>query len=1716
MIYFFDIEVSKKQRNTVLDCGAINEEKDYIHTKEVKKFKKFMKKAEYYAGHNIMIHDVPIIEKTINGFKFDKTKCIDTLFLSTLLFPEKPYHKLIKDDKLLPTDLNNPLNDSKNAQILFSDEVYQFNKLDDDLKIIYYTLLGKIDGFSGFFKYLEFTKRSFNIMNLINERFDGRICENANLDFYVRFHPLELAYSLALITTNEIDSKFPEWIIKNHPRVENVMLDLRNTPCEDGCNYCVSELNAKVGLNDFFGYKEFRKFDDLPLQENAVEMALSNKSMIVVFPTGGGKSITYQLPAFISGRNSRALTVVISPLQSLMKDQVDNLEGKTLNMSGTINGLLDPIDRTKVIERVRNGEISLLYIAPEALRSKSIEKLLLGRDIARFVIDEAHCFSTWGHDFRVDYLYVGKFIKMLQEHKGNNKKIPVSCFTATAKQDVVDDIENYFKDTLDLTMEKIISRSGRTNLSYKVINVEDDIERYRETRQLLDWNDCPTIIYASRTKGVNNLHDRLSKDGYSVSKFHGQMEKDKKIEEQNKFMEGKTNIMVATSAFGMGVDKSDIGMVVHYEISSSIENYVQEAGRAGRDFSINAECYIMYNEKDLDKHFRLLSSTKLNFKEIRQIWNGIKKITKTRSNVTKSALEIARSAGWDDTIRGLQTRVTTAIAVLEDAGYLERKQNSPRVFANSILVESQIEAVEKIDKCSSISEEDKVLAKRITSSLLSSKYTKRGTNEDAESRVDYLSDNLGVSIKEVMRLLKILREENIIADSKDLKCTIKKDAKVNTSSRLLSKMIKLEQFLLRQFTEEFTAYSYKELNEDAMEHSIVSNLDILKLIINYLDISNIISISRRSNNNLSIKLERSYSEIIEESRRRNYVSKIILDYLFEKSFKTNDEVAQLGTENEVLFSILELKEHANLKIGFVDEKVSLKEIEDCLYYLKKIESMNIEGGFLVIYSPMNIEKNEDAPVVYYKKDYEKLEKFYTNKTQQIHIVGEYAKKMMDDYNSALEFVNDYFIMDYDEFLKKHFSRRKSEIIRNMSESKFREIFASLSPQQLDIVNNKEDESIVVAAGPGSGKTRLLVHKLAAMFYTADIRHEQLLMLTFSRSAVNEFKERIVKMIGGQAHYFEIRTFHSFCFDLLGRVGNLDKSEKIIKDAIKAIKNDEVEKSRITKMIIVIDEAQDMRQEEYELIELLVVNNPDVKLIAVGDDDQNIYGFRGSSNEYFKELGDRSKLYQLPMNYRAKRNLVDFSNKFLESVKTRMKDVDIQSFSQELGTIEVTKYHESNLITPVVNQIINTNLEGRTCVLTRDNEEANYVAGLLNKKGVKAQLIQENSKFSLYNLSEIRYFMKHVTNEEKVTMISSKKWIDSMNDFVGKYRETMNYEVCLNALTTFAKNSGRLMFYSDLKEFMKVSLYDDYIVSDSVIVSTLHKSKGKEFDNVVILYNYSKVKDEDEKRLLYVGMTRAKNRLFIHYKGNFLNFKGIDNMLYKEDKNIYAEPEYLVFNLTHNDVNLGYFKYTVNGVSNLELGVTLKTEEMNRYSYNNRKILQLSKGYKKVLDTNIQKGYRVLELTSRYKVLWYNSDDEQEYEIVLPQIVYKRGEAKPYQTRQNESLQSVVEIKDSSEMDIPNLDFFIKLPEIKISNISQYLKDVQGVVLVASKLNDYLEERGYLKTIVENDKRVRVSTEKGQKLGIKTVDKKSGNKTYKLNIFSIDAAKYVISITKEQR
>ncbi|RYE28043.1 MAG: RecQ family ATP-dependent DNA helicase, partial [Sphingobacteriales bacterium] len=297
-IVFFDLEINPDNRQ-ICDVGAIRSDGSTFHENSIPRLLDFMRNEDFICGHNVFKHDLQYIQQTTGNVSFGLQNSIDTLFLSPLLFPSYPYHRLLKVDKLAKDEQNNPLNDAKKAMDLFYDEIAAFGSLAESIKTIYYNLLNGQKEFACFFSYLNYADplSAQELESLIWTSFENKICQGANLSKFIASNPVALAYCLSLINVSDRYSITPPWVLHTFPDVDRLMFLLRNNPCVTGCSYCDEALDPVKALVRYFGHPSFRSYDGKPLQDQAVRAAVNNKSLLAVFPTGGGKSVCFQVPA---------------------------------------------------------------------------------------------------------------------------------------------------------------------------------------------------------------------------------------------------------------------------------------------------------------------------------------------------------------------------------------------------------------------------------------------------------------------------------------------------------------------------------------------------------------------------------------------------------------------------------------------------------------------------------------------------------------------------------------------------------------------------------------------------------------------------------------------------------------------------------------------------------------------------------------------------------------------------------------------------------------------------------------------------------------------------------------------------------------------------------------------------------------------------------------------------------------------------------------------------------------------------------------------------------------------------------------------------------------------------------------------------------------------------------------------------------------------------
>jgi len=370
-------------------------------------------------------------------------------------------------------------------------------------------------------------------------------------------------------------------------------------------------------LKEIFGFDTFR-----PGQEEVIRAVLAGRDTLAVMPTGGGKSLCYQVPALMSEK----LTVIVSPLISLMKDQVDSLVQSSVTQAATLHSGLSPEERWEVERKLRTGEVRMLYVAPERLRSLEFVLALRRAGVGLFVVDEAHCISEWGHDFRPDYLFLPRVVKDLGSP-------PVLALTATATPRVRQDI---LKSLRMREPEVVVTSFNRPNLTYRVLPVGK--EKLPAILDVIRKSAPPGIVYGFSRKECEELAAGLKRAGVNAAYYHAGLGSAERSSVQERFMTDEVDVVVATVAFGMGVDKPNVRFVVHASVPGSLPAYIQEAGRAGRDGE-PSQCVVLYRSQDLGRRKRLVTVNTVGPDEAARFHRGLASVANEgRANVPPGSL----------------------------------------------------------------------------------------------------------------------------------------------------------------------------------------------------------------------------------------------------------------------------------------------------------------------------------------------------------------------------------------------------------------------------------------------------------------------------------------------------------------------------------------------------------------------------------------------------------------------------------------------------------------------------------------------------------------------------------------------------------------------------------------------------------------------------------------------------------------------------------------------------------------------------------------------------------------------------------------------------------------------------------------------------------------------------------------------------------------------
>ena len=1571
-----DLEVTAEGR--IRDVGALYGDAEFrvldakSSEKALRGLSAFAEGADCVVGHNIVAHDRRFVEAHLSGAVLLDLPVVDTLYLAPLARPERPYHHLVKDYKLVGTERSDPVEDCRLALRLLKDcwgILERREREHPGLVSIYRSCFYDTDASGGASPLrLDGTGRLLEALGgrmLAQERllrgfehFAGvKACpggirrELPGLLSDPMTRPAA-AYSLAWLTVAGTESVLPRWVHRTFPAAPRFLHSVRSTKCEDpDCAYCSVHHDSRANLETYFGFAEFRTTpatsDGESLQERIVTRGMDGRALLAVLPTGGGKSLCYQLPAIVHNERTGALTVVISPLQALMKDQVENLNRKTGtgSLAAALNGLLTMPERHDVLERVRLGQFALLYVSPEQLRSRSFETAIRQREIAAWVFDEAHCISKWGHDFRPDYLYAARFIREFSAREGI-EPAPVACFTATAKLDVREEIVAHFREALGHILEEFASdRVDRENLRYSVEEVLTPHKAARIHELLVEHLGDSSravargaaIVYAASRKRTEELAARLRTRAWNVKHFHAGLDPPDKKRVQDAFISGDVPVIVATNAFGMGIDKDNVRLVVHAEVPGSIENYLQEAGRAGRDGQ-PAQCVLLFSKGDRETQFDLASRSRLTRRDIAQILRAIRRAKRREAEeIVISPGELLRvpdtEVTFDERERDASTKVRTAISWLERANFLLRNENRTRVFQG-------VPAVPDIDA-----------AKTLMAKLRLPERARRrwleviGELRNADLREGIDADQLAhlpsfrslksqvgddvasrdrTATREILRTLDEMTAAGLIESGLYFSAWVRHKSKGRSLDRLVS-IVEAERAMLGLLSVEHpdanpgadVLLSLVRLQERLRIEGVKITRDSAQRLLagwsrQALGGPAPITAASAGRNRLRVRLQVAWDDFQEQLDLRAQVSQVVLNVLLAHA-------ESQGSTGELLvrFSLEEMRRALDGQFGLTGQIGDpFNAIEKALLFLDEHHVIALQKGLAIFRQAMTIRLQDEAKGKRYSgRHYRPLEDHYEQRVFQIHAMGRYVEEAQNGLDGSRRFVQSYFDMPAPDFARHYFGNDPEMVERATSRESYAEIVENLrNDTQEAIVTAPKERNLLVLAGPGSGKTRVVVHRCAWLLRVARIRPDRVLVICFNRSAMHELRLRLRELVGDLARSVAVHTYHSLALRLTERsmVARAEAAgdesvdfDSIIVEANCLLRGEEpvvgVEPDELRDRLlsgfeyVLVDEYQDIDARQYEMITHIArrtAGDEDsdrrAAILAVGDDDQSIYEWRDANVRFLRQFEEEfgAERHYLVENYRSTRHIIDASNALIRRNRDRMKvdrpirvnasrDGDpsggeweaLDTFAR--GYVSLLEVEDGSAQAVAVLAEIER-LRGldpkpdwhEFAILGRTHEELATVRALLERHGVP---VRRALRDDLPPLGRIREFNRLITflrkSESPETSVSNLR--DRLQGICGgRSLWTAMADRMLKGLQ--AEFGAEPCPVADVMEALHRGLLDhrrSHIVGDGVLAGTVHAAKGLEFAHVVVLAGGWKGRSADYAPEERSGFFEEERRLY---------------------------------------------------------------------------------------------------------------------------------------------------------------------------------------------------------------------------------------------------------------
>ena len=1333
---------------------------------------------EFTVGHNIDAHDIGILTR------YQPTAAdlitIDTLRLSPLAFPARRSHALTKPYKEDGAWLgNDPSQDALLSMELLRGQLEAFEAMDPGwLRILHFlTTLGpRAAGYNALFNEVrrlgadnappcDSRVEVAGVLADLRRIFDGQLCLEGLVSALRHSWRSEdgwpLAYALSWVRNRDCRGAPAPWLLEAVPGFGALLDQLREGGCWRGhCRWCrgggtIAERAAQWFPSlrgEAFSFRGPRDADNRFVQERVMEAGLARRSYLAIMPTGSGKSRCFQLAALERHRRTGDLSVVISPLKALQKDQVEQAGAAGLPGVFHLNAELSEFERQAVNAAIAGGEAALIYVAPQRLASSGFKRLLATRRIGAWIFDEAHCISEWGNSFVGDYRRALTWLRDVGAT--GSESAPVHCLTATAPPLVRKDILDAMRAANGCELEVIDGSSHRDNLTYEVrYGVADTAAICGILAE--HESDARVIVYVGTREEAETLAASLTDAGQTAAPYHAGLEPDDRHQAEAAFRAGDIRIIVATIAFGMGVDTPHVRLVIHAGISSSLMAYAQEAGRAGRDGQ-PARCILFSDQDEIDRRFARIAKAQVSKEDVDATLGFFLSMAEARRKsgsraatskeeqrtrifsapyrvMARDIFKVVEGAVSAARWRRAVARIERAIDTLERAGLVRKESPVRRLDALRV----------RLDRLAT-----RHLLPRRQQHLLAFLEHGGWTMRDGMGKplgVDALAEAMGLSDLEgeavVDDAVRGLVKAGVLFWAHEIDICVLSRRSLDTGKKRSEARLMLERRLLEVLGADDEARHEAEVVLAEQQGREPNSLPPPSMSLADL------RLKLRGGKRLDVladELEPSPREIRDAllSLRREGFLRLDFKALSPRSPVTihkhaewpevRRQHASWGQRLAAVMRVFEMRANGDGQVCVTLQNlaIDLRQAEMELAGLwsdddgAPLPDRSLEGlvgrglkwlmdtGEIQIGPGLFPELDEcrisfvDLPGTrrnsYTKDAYRRgLAAIQAEEIWQLHAMEGYAQVVARDASRAPEVLQSYFSRPVENVVRTAFPHQDRAFVdanRPATVARQKRMLSGLDEHQRAIVEAGTDlKDTLVLAGPGSGKTRVLVERIVWLVLVERVPPEEVLALCYGRLAADEIRSRLVARLGALGRMVAVHTYHAFALRILGESlqqslhdvapeianpyaaegGRADPFADVLRRATALLERHRARGGDLSDYTlqsyrwVFVDEYQDVTQASFSFIceiaeqakkrrQAEAKSADDLyttRFCAVGDDDQNIYDFGGASGRFIREFdahfpgAERRELF---WNYRSSGAIIAAAGRIIANVGDRMK------------------------------------------------------------------------------------------------------------------------------------------------------------------------------------------------------------------------------------------------------------------------------------------------------------------------------------------------------------------------------------------------------------------------------------------------------------------------------